>query len=884
MPKRDRGNQDGPRRPVDFDAARRIFVEIESEPVFEPSAAASDVPHIEGYLLNRLLGRGGGGEVYHALREGTERAVAIKLLSRELGGSKGSKRAWRELHMLSELRLSCLPAVHDYGEQDGRLYIVTDYIEGEILTAFCESHALDRRARVKLLIETAKAVQSLHEYGVIHRDIKPDNIIVNQHGQPMIIDLGIAALMTDDVMQTITADGAPIGSPAYMSPEQAKGERKKISTRSDVYSLGATAYMVLTGETPHDMSTTLHEAVRRVAQDEPRDPRELDDTLPKPLAAVLAKAVARNPDRRYESAASLGADLQRWLDGDPVEAKPVKGLAWVKLTIKKQPLTAAAFAIAFLIVGTSIPFIVEAIRNSLLPVIITLDSADPEQGFVIKGDKAAAQFSVSGTFACDFNGDEYPDIVSGVPGRPNMSGETHLSGAGSVFIRFGRPDDRDGSTIESMTIGYESGMLIEGVYEQAKLGFDLGAIGDVDGDGIDDIALYSFAEGGIPPNADEGEAQVYVLFGSAEYGPSYRLTLDALPADRGLIITSLFCHIRANLDLFQALGDINDDDVDDFAFSETVSGTDDKHPLGAVHVVLGHSGLRSLGTLDLAAATTTQVITIEEIQPGSGFGHAVGSIGDLNGDGRRELVISAPHERRLDREAGVVYIVFTTDDFLLGQTNLQLDRFTREQGFCILGEEDYDWLGWSLDGVGDVNGDGIEDMLIGNYQIANPTTDAGKCYLLFGYYLKNPPSLIDLRLLTGQQGVIFQAPPKPLNFGDHFGVCVTRAGDLNGDGLQDFAMQALRARGTAPLSGVVYLIFGSSSFGEVPMIPVSSSGTHYGITIYGEYGGAHAGTTLGAGGDVNGDGLDDLLIGAPLSSPDGKSLAGQVHVFYGGRN
>jgi hypothetical protein len=121
-------------------------------------------------------------------------------------------------------------------------------------------------------------------------------------------------------MQTLTSEGAPIGSPAFMAPEQARGERGQMSTRTDVYGLGATACYVLTGQTPHDTGTTLHSAIQRVAYEEPRDPRLLDPSLPRPLAAVLSKATARNPADRYESAAAFAADLRRWATGEPVLA------------------------------------------------------------------------------------------------------------------------------------------------------------------------------------------------------------------------------------------------------------------------------------------------------------------------------------------------------------------------------------------------------------------------------------------------------------------------------------------------------------------------------------------------------------------------------------
>jgi hypothetical protein len=241
----------------------------------------------------------------------------------------------------------------DYGEYEGRLFIVTDSIDGAALDAHCGDLNLDRRDRVRLLASVADAVQSVHEKGVLHRDIKPANVIIDAHGQVALVDLGIATLIGRDLAETITAEGTPIGSPAYMAPEQARGEREAISTRSDVYGLGATAYEVLAGGCPFDTDTTVHEAIRRVAHDEPRDPREIDGTLPKPLAAVLRKAVAPVPADRYSGAAEFAADLRRWLAGDPVEAGSLSLGQRAGRLLARHPI-AATGALCALIFGLTV--------------------------------------------------------------------------------------------------------------------------------------------------------------------------------------------------------------------------------------------------------------------------------------------------------------------------------------------------------------------------------------------------------------------------------------------------------------------------------------------------------------------------------------------------
>lgn len=312
-------SEKGDRPPIDAQAARRLVESLALHESHEIVATEGEsLP--SGYIIDRSIGGGGGGRVFRAFREGSDRPLALKVLDRRLGDGPQAMRAWRELRILQDLRLRCLPALIDYAEHRGRLCIATEYVEGLALDEHCEAKQLTRRERVELLARVCDAVQSLHEHGVIHRDLKPSNVLIDGTGEPVIIDLGIATLLSGDGSQTLTEEGRPIGTPAFMAPEQARGERQLISTRSDVYALGATAYKVLTGSTPHDTATTIHEAVRRVAQDPPRDARSLDWSLPKALAAVLGKACSARPEGRYASAAELGEDLRRWLRGEGVTA------------------------------------------------------------------------------------------------------------------------------------------------------------------------------------------------------------------------------------------------------------------------------------------------------------------------------------------------------------------------------------------------------------------------------------------------------------------------------------------------------------------------------------------------------------------------------------
>lgn len=310
-----------------------------------------------GYEILKLLGHGGSARVFLARRAGSERPVALKIIGR-LGQlerpSAGGRyaRAWRELEILEGLRVPCVPQILDYGTHAGQFYLAEEYIQGHRLSEWSNATPT-LRAKVAMLAKAARCVQEIHERGVIHRDLKPSNILVTLEGEPVIIDFGLARGAAD---HTLTESGAPVGTPAFMAPEQAVGKRESISTRTDVYGLGATAYFLLTGMPPHQETGGLHDLIRRVASEPAPDPRREKPELPAALAAVLLKCCDLNPARRYDSAANLAADLERWLEGRPVEAQPPTGFQRLVRWAARHPrwaTAAACAAIALTSLGTA---------------------------------------------------------------------------------------------------------------------------------------------------------------------------------------------------------------------------------------------------------------------------------------------------------------------------------------------------------------------------------------------------------------------------------------------------------------------------------------------------------------------------------------------------
>ena len=358
-------NGNSPRIP-DLDSGRRLIkavfdVDVDVDVDADPDA---NWPSVSGYKLLREIGSGGGGDVFLALRDGTHDLCALKIIQRRITNDSHAKRAWRELDILQQLKLPFVPRVLDYGTHEGRLYFASDYIEGTALDTYCDNRNLSTRERIQLLEKLARLVQQLHEQGISHRDLKPSNVLVDSQGECHIIDFGIASLIANRSGDTVTETGAIIGSPAYMSPEQARGDRRLISTRSEVYALGAMSYKILVGETPHPSSSQAHVILRRVATEPCRTPRSIDPNLPRPLDAVLSASTHLDPSSRLATAFDFAEELRRWLNGVPVQSQSISVFKRLLLAMKRRPALASVTTLAVIALVASIFLGAIAVSNA----------------------------------------------------------------------------------------------------------------------------------------------------------------------------------------------------------------------------------------------------------------------------------------------------------------------------------------------------------------------------------------------------------------------------------------------------------------------------------------------------------------------------------------
>jgi eukaryotic-like serine/threonine-protein kinase len=307
------------------------------------------------YQIERVIGRGGNGIVFLARKPGANRPVAIKMLaSARLAGPDGYRRFRLEATAAMELEHPHIIRVHDSGEEDGAPWFAMDYAEGgslhDLLAQSGERIPEDLRRRVEMMSQVARAVHFAHERGVLHRDLKPANILIDGEGNPLVADFGLARLIHSPSGVTMT--GAALGTPGYMAPEQAAGNA--ITTAADVYSLGAMLFHLLTGRPPFDAPTPL-ETLRLVTSRDAPDPRSAAPWIDRDLATVCLKALRRERGSRYESAAALADDLDAWLRGDPVKARPLalpeKLVKWCRRHPIAATLTATS-AVATLVLGS----------------------------------------------------------------------------------------------------------------------------------------------------------------------------------------------------------------------------------------------------------------------------------------------------------------------------------------------------------------------------------------------------------------------------------------------------------------------------------------------------------------------------------------------------
>src|SRR6266699_2068970 len=312
--------------------------------------AAELLGELGDYELLEEIGRGGQGVVFRARQKSLNRTVALKVISLGQWASKAHLKRFRlEAEAAASLDHPSIVPIYEVGERDGQCYFSMKFVEGGQLDEVVKHTPISIRQAAELIAKVARTVHYAHSHGILHRDIKPGNILLDVKGEPHLTDFGLARLVESE--STVTRTLEVLGTPSYMAPEQAMGNNAAVSSATDVYGLGAVLYQLLTGHPPCAGGTT-YETIKLVLDTEPRQPRLLNPKIDRELSTICLKCLEKDPKRRYSSALALAEDLERWLQHEPIRARRTglftRGKKWMRRnpTIALLILSLAALAAA----------------------------------------------------------------------------------------------------------------------------------------------------------------------------------------------------------------------------------------------------------------------------------------------------------------------------------------------------------------------------------------------------------------------------------------------------------------------------------------------------------------------------------------------------------
>ena len=316
--------------------------------------------YVGDYELLEELGRGGMGYVYRARQVSLDRHVALKFF---VDANYDRARFEAEVQAAAAIEHPHIVTVYETGEHEGRPYYTMQLIEGSDLRAVLETQSFDEHRAAACAVTLARAIQFAHDRGVLHRDLKPANVLLDAAGEPHITDFGLAKLVDED--NQLTRSGAVLGTPSYMAPEQAAGDIRNVTTLTDIHGLGTILYAMMTGKPPFTGATPAS-VLRRVEEDTPEPPRTIRPATSRDLETICLKCLEKLPTNRYASAREVADDLERFLSGEPIAARPVSVAERTWRWCRRNPLIATLLSvIGGLVVMTAIGGTTMAIRERL---------------------------------------------------------------------------------------------------------------------------------------------------------------------------------------------------------------------------------------------------------------------------------------------------------------------------------------------------------------------------------------------------------------------------------------------------------------------------------------------------------------------------------------
>jgi TolB-like protein/Tfp pilus assembly protein PilF len=351
--------------------------------------AAELLGELGDYELLEEVGRGGQGVVFRARQKSLNRTVALKVISLGQWASKAHLKRFRlEAEAAARLEHPGIVPIHEVGERDGSCYFSMKFVEGGQLDEVARREPMPIRRAAELIAKVARTVHYAHEHGILHRDIKPGNILLDAKGEPHLTDFGLARLVESESSVTQTLD--ILGTPSYMAPEQAVGNNAAVSSATDVYGLGAVLYQLLTGQPPFAGGTT-YETIKLLLDTEPKQPRLLNPKVDRDLSTICLKCLEKDPKRRYTSAFALAEDLEHWQKHEPIQARHTGVFARGKKWVRRNP-TSALLAASLIALAAAAGWIVwksEFIRHPVTNGVAVLPfenlSGDPDNAYFANG-------------------------------------------------------------------------------------------------------------------------------------------------------------------------------------------------------------------------------------------------------------------------------------------------------------------------------------------------------------------------------------------------------------------------------------------------------------------------------------------------------------------
>ncbi|MEH2058871.1 MAG: hypothetical protein V7K97_22490 [Nostoc sp.] len=423
-----------------------------------------------------------------------------------------------------------------------------------------------------------------------------------------------------------------------------------------------------------------------------------------------------------------------------------------------------------------------------------------------------------------------------------------------------------------------NGFAINGIAAYDFSGGSVSNAGDINNDGIDDLIIGASS---ADPNGNQSAGQSYVVFGGTNLGSGGTLNLSSLNGTNGFAINGIAAGDYSGISVSNA-GDINNDGVDDLIIGAFNADPNGKHDAGQSYVVFGGTNVGSGGTLNLSSLNGTNGFAINGIAAGDYLGISVSNAGDINKDGVDDLIIGASYAFTNGKSyTGQSYVVFGGTNLGSGGT-FNLSSLNGTNGFAINGIAAGDASGISVSNAGDINNDGVDDLIIGaSYASPNGNRSAGQSYVVFGGTNLGSGGTLNLSSLNGTNGFLING----IAADDYSPSSLSNAGDINNDGVDDLIIGAYSADPNGiPNAGQSYVVFGGTNLGNGGTLNLSSLNGTNGFAINGIAAGDYLGVSVSNAGDINNDGVDDLIIGAPDADINCGYVAGQSYVVFGGTN